>query len=103
MPQRQQNGYACSIVPARNSTPRSVRSSTIVGSASLTKSPRTNAGARSLNSPASSTGLNTGHPCARPIARSSGPNAGAMCTIPVPSSIETKSPATTMCAPSTFG
>ena len=26
-----------------------------------------------------------------------------MCTIPVPSSIETKSPATTSCAPSTFG
>ena len=70
----------------------------IAGSASLTKSPRTNAGACSVKVPSSATGRQTCHPCARPTARSSGPKAGAMWTIPVPSSIETKSAATTVCA-----
>ena len=79
------------------------RSSTIAGSASFTNRPRTNAGASSVNVPSSATGRHTGQPCARPTARSSGPNAGARCTMPVPSSIETKSAATTVCAPSTFG
>ncbi len=75
----------------------------MTGSASLTKRPRTNAGASSVNVPSSATGFQTGQPWARPMARSSGPKAGARWTTPVPSSSETKEASTTVWAPSTLG
>src|SRR5919106_486598 len=93
---RQHSGYVCSYVSAFRRRSRDSRSAMIFGSASLTNRPRTNpTGVWSVNRPSSSMGRYVGHPSRRPIARSSEPNPGATWMIPVPSSIDTKSPAAT--------
>ena len=67
-------------------------------SASLKNSPPTS-GRSSSKCPSARTGFTTGIALARIAARSSAPKAGARWTSPVPSSVVTKVPLTTRCAP----
>ena len=71
-------------------------------SASFTNRP-VYAGTVWSKAPSASTGLSTGRPSARPTAASSSPKAGARCTMPEPSSVLTKSAATTRWPVSSIG
>ena len=71
-------------------------------SASFTKRPRYG-GTVASKVPSGPTGLSTGRPSARAVSMSSAPNAGARCTMPEPSSVLTKSAATTRPPVSSMG
>ena len=72
------------------------------GSASLTHFPAHGVTAE-LNVPSGPTGLSTGRSSALATSMSSTPKAGARWTMPVPSSVLTKSAATTRWPPSSMG
>ena len=93
-----------SVVPTGAVTSRSFVIASRIGRSSARSNWRSRFVMIPTNRPASSTGLNVGHPSRRPSSRSSAPYPGAMCTTPVPSFINTKSAATTRWVPSwTFG
>ncbi len=71
--------------------PRS-RSSRSSGALASNTCRPSNRGARELNRPCASTVMMTGMPAAVTMAKSSSPCEGATWTMPVPSSVETKSP-----------
>src|SRR5207244_8596765 len=71
----------------------------IPASASFTNAP--GQGEPSGRRPRRSTGWRNSRPCSFPRSKSSPPNAGATCTTPLPSSIDTKSPRSTVYAFST--
>ena len=93
--QRQQCGYECSYSPARNSLPDSRSASTMCASASRTCMPA-NGPVRSSKVPSGRTGLWIVSPFSVASRKSSSPKAAPVWTTPVPSSIETKSPARTV-------
>ena len=93
--QRQQCGYECSYSPARNRRPDSRSATTIGASAARTCIPE-NGPVRSSNVPSGRTGLWMVRPFSVASRKSSSPNAAPVWTTPVPSSIDTKSPASTV-------